>query len=502
MIILEKVADLPVAAAHYEPEEKLWRVIVEPKGLFNCWDGAKKNFLYENGTPVSHEYFEFLSGFHSGWGIVGKRNKAGECIFNFINRDGLYISDNWYWGAEDFQGGVALVAIGESAKDCRQKLIGLTGTVLEWFTKCGYRIFQYPVEGMMAVSIERPEKYVTEHDELGNWGFVALDGTILVKPQFAAARSFKNGYAEVCRDNGKGDYFWGLIDRNGNEIIPCLFTEIHRLQDQGNPWYRVEINHEKRGILSDKNEWIVKPLWGDIGYWMEADQYIEVGLRDFWKDTSTENLNGLLRISDEKLLVPMEYTTIDFIREGLYKVCRACDEPTGSPEWHYEDWLIDGENKNAIQGKRFGSLSVSEGLPYIARDLATGKDGLMDERGNMIVECKYHIPWDGINRKKKWFVHDNGNQVSVFDFQEKVILPPKFNWARFGERDLIEVAFGDRDKEGKFDWQRGKFGLLDLEFKEVLPPVFSQLSFANDLIIAKDDRLCSVFRITKDVVRE
>jgi len=501
MTKLQKVAVLPVASAYYECEEKLWRVIVEPNRYFNCWDGGRKNFLHENGTPISSDYFEFLSEFHCGWARVGKRNKAGEHIYNFINRDGLFFSEIWYWGAEDFQGYVALVTIGESANSCSQKLIGATGTILEWFNKRGYRIFQYPAEEIMAVSTERPEKHVTEYDELGNWGYVAMDGTILVEPQFAAARSFERGYAEVCRENGKGDYLWGLIDRNGIEIIPCRYTEIQRLQDQENPWYRVEVDHEKWGIISDKNEWIVKPLWGDLGYWMEADGYIEVGLRDFWKDTSTENLKGLLRISDEKLLVPMEYTDVEFVREGLYRVCRAYNEHSSSPQWHYEYWLVDGENKNVIQGKQFQFISIFQGLPYEVRDLATGKDGLMDEKGNMIVECKYHRLND-VHRAKEWFVHDDGNQVTVFDFHEQVVLPPKYNWARFRERDFIEVAFGGRDENGKFEWQQGKYGLLDFELKEVLPPIYSHITFVDDLVLAQDGLQCSVFRIVDHEVSD
>ena len=328
-----------------------------------------------------------------------------------------------------------------------------------------------------------------------------MDGAVLVEPQFAAARSFENGYAEVCRDNGKGDYFWGLIDRNGNEIIPCRYTEIHRLQDQSKPWYRVQIDHKKWGILSANNHWIVQPIWGNIGYCLEADGYIEVGRKDFWEDTSTENLNGLLRISDEKLIVPMEYASISFIREGLYLVCQACNEHESPPAWHYEDWLIDGHNRNVIQEKRFRHLSVFQGLPYLARDLVTGKDGFMDEAGNMIVDCRYNIPWDGINRKTGWFVHDDGERVSILDLQEKVVLPPQYNWARIRDENFIEVACGNRDRDGKFDWQHGKFGLLDLELNEVLAPIFTQISFEEDLIIAKDGSKCSVFRIGEDIVR-
>ncbi len=503
MTKIEKIAELPVASAYYDPEEKLWRAIYEPNASFNVWDGARKNFFYEDGTPVSQEYFEFLSEFNSGWGRVGKRNKSNEHIFNFINRDGLYISENWYWGANDFQGGVALVVIGESAQSCRCELIGTTGTVLEWFTTNGYRIYQAPTEGIMAVSVERPGEYVTDYDELGKWGFVALDGTVLVEPQFSAVRAFENGFAEVCRDNGKGDYLWGLIDKNGNEIIPCRYTEIQRLQEQPNSWYRVQIDNEKWGILSEKNEWIVKPSWGKIGYWMEADGYIEVGLRDFWEDTSTENLNGLLRISDEKLLVPMEYTSVGFVKEGRYNVRRAFNESAGArgDDWHYEDWLIDGENRNAIQGKRFSILTVFRGLPYNVRDLATKKEGFMDEKGDMLVECKYNIPWDGLLRDKKWFLHDDGDLVSILDFEENVILPPKFNFIRFSNKGFIEVAYGGRDKDGKFDWQKGRFGLLDLEFKEVLPPVYSRIAFEKDLIMAEDHQRCIVFRISEDVFR-
>lgn len=67
----------------------------------------------------------------------------------------------------------------------------------------------------------------------GLWGFVSLDGTVLVEPQFEDASSFSKGMAAVRKD-GK----WGYIDKTGAFLIPPTFEEAGPLSPTGSAFVK------------------------------------------------------------------------------------------------------------------------------------------------------------------------------------------------------------------------------------------------------------------------
>lgn len=52
----------------------------------------------------------------------------------------------------------------------------------------------------------------------GRWGFVDLEGNVVIEPQFEEAKSFSNGLAAVKKENQ-----WGYIDESGSVVIPAQF---------------------------------------------------------------------------------------------------------------------------------------------------------------------------------------------------------------------------------------------------------------------------------------
>jgi len=57
--------------------------------------------------------------------------------------------------------------------------------------------------------------------EGGKWGFIDKTGKIVVKPKYANAKSFSNGYAAICDDGG----LWGFINTDFKEIVPGKFVD-------------------------------------------------------------------------------------------------------------------------------------------------------------------------------------------------------------------------------------------------------------------------------------
>ena len=55
----------------------------------------------------------------------------------------------------------------------------------------------------------------------GKWGFVDLKGKTVVEPKYNEAKSFSNGYAAVCNENG----LWGFINDEYNVVIDYAYID-------------------------------------------------------------------------------------------------------------------------------------------------------------------------------------------------------------------------------------------------------------------------------------
>lgn len=62
----------------------------------------------------------------------------------------------------------------------------------------------------------------------GKWGFVDLEGNVVIAPAFEKARSFSNGLAAVYDGTG-----WGFIDKNGTVVIDCVFSDVGYFNSEG-----------------------------------------------------------------------------------------------------------------------------------------------------------------------------------------------------------------------------------------------------------------------------
>lgn len=62
----------------------------------------------------------------------------------------------------------------------------------------------------------------------GLWGFVDLEGNIVIEPQYELAKSFANGVAAVCA-GGK----WGYINKQNEIVVDCIYLDCGYLSDGG-----------------------------------------------------------------------------------------------------------------------------------------------------------------------------------------------------------------------------------------------------------------------------
>lgn len=55
------------------------------------------------------------------------------------------------------------------------------------------------------------------------WGFVDSEGNVVKEPTYAGAKSYANGYAAVCNQDG----LWGFVNKNFDLVIDYAYLDAH-----------------------------------------------------------------------------------------------------------------------------------------------------------------------------------------------------------------------------------------------------------------------------------
>ena len=150
------------------------------------------NFINRQGKFLSDEWFKFVDYFKDGFARVQRSDK----LYNFINRQGKFLSDEWFKFVDYFKDGFAVVQRG----DYKYNFIDKDGKFLseQWF-----KLVDYFNNGFARVQ---------RSDNLCN--FINKDGKLLTDEWFNRVFDFKDGFARVKRTNGE----WCEIDKTGTLI--------------------------------------------------------------------------------------------------------------------------------------------------------------------------------------------------------------------------------------------------------------------------------------------
>ena len=150
------------------------------------------NFIDANGNYLFNEWFYWLGNFCEGFARVQRAN--GE--WNFIDKDGNYLFNEWFYYLENFNDGLAKVR----RSDEKYNFIDIKGKILskQWFID--------------AHSFNDGLAKVQREDYLYN--LIDRQGDILSNKWFDYVGDFKAGVADVKRTNGE----WAKIDKTGKLI--------------------------------------------------------------------------------------------------------------------------------------------------------------------------------------------------------------------------------------------------------------------------------------------
>ena len=169
---------------------------MNPKELFSSMgyfnDGfarvrlnSKFNFINKKGKLLSNQWLDRAGDFEDGFAAVGLNGKC-----NFLTKEGKLLSNQWFDSASNFYYGFALIRL-----DNRFNFLTKKGNLLSnlWFDYVGFFRDSFAAVGLN-----------------NKYNFINKDGKLLSNQWFDDVYSFKDGLARV-ELNGK----WGSIDRNG-----------------------------------------------------------------------------------------------------------------------------------------------------------------------------------------------------------------------------------------------------------------------------------------------
>jgi hypothetical protein len=511
--VLTKICEWKGSRLHFDKEAGLYKVLLPGGDAFN--HGCYATFALADGRRATSLEFDYMSSFQDGLCRVGIAGHG----YGYVDKKLDFVIPPRFNRAGDFKDGFASVSLWENEKD-RWFFIDKTGKEIVFKRPDGseiegkYKVLCDYSEGMMRVStIEKPYlAYQSDNEEYaGIWGYVDEQGMEIISPHYIYAMDFQDGVAEVCKGEWTIDKkwdnkhrtgavwteeeLWGMIDGMGREVVPCVFDELRRFWNYGNgedeacrDYFGAHFGgwaEGKWGIIDRSGKWVVEPIFEDLGYDISCDGCFQFYASSKWPHDGEQEM-GVYSIPEKRVVFEPHFEDIDFLENGLFMV-----EAQHPREPGRKITKIIDKNGNALFPSEY-TFILERGNYYEVIIRENGKpdrDGLVDKAGNVVLPCKYDIPFNGINVKERRFIFQESGKQGVMDFDEKVIVPAKYDEIYRLGADLLVVALGEKDHRLR--------GVFSSDGQQILPVVYDSINVDDGRITARDKSGSYIFSLVK-----
>jgi len=216
---------------------------------YQAEEGAYWGYININGRQKIEPRFRRLPGlFYDGYALI----ETTDGSIDYIDRQGNEFERN-YKDATDFKGGIAF-AIKEN-----EYPVMLNAKLEEIKTLEKVDEVYAPNEGLICFKNTR-----------GKWGYMNLNGEVVISPVYDLAYNFSDGLALIARmendttNSGKEEkVLYGFIDKNGNEVIQptskfknlSSFSEGLAAYSDGQEWGWGFIDKEGNKVIRAHQDW-------------------------------------------------------------------------------------------------------------------------------------------------------------------------------------------------------------------------------------------------------
>lgn len=184
------------------------------------------------------------------WGIYDLANKK-EVVHCQYTQLGPVTSDGICWAQKEGNGSRRLLVIVD--RDDKNKI---TNIQYQFYYYRGFKL----------------KDFYERHRDEGKWGLIRVDGTELTKFEFTKVNEFIEGYSVVSKARKLG-----VVDYQGQQIIPCEYWDITSPRHWGVCWARKDT---KYALINLNNQAITPWQYDVVEEFSEGSAWVKVG--DFY----------------------------------------------------------------------------------------------------------------------------------------------------------------------------------------------------------------------------
>lgn len=273
---------------------------------------------------------------------------------------------------------------------------------------------------------------------------------------------------------------WGAIDTAGNEVIPFIFDEIKHFDDSD--VFMAHYGGWKEGhwgVIDNRGNWLAEPIFKDIDY-----EYHD-GLFAFYADDKWSGDDvplGIYDVKQRKVIFEPQFFDVSFRDDGYIEV-EVFDKDLG----RRIEKMIDLDGNERFHSEYTSIYGWKEPFEVTIRDENGTRHGLIDKDGTVLLPCKYDVAWGGISYEQRRIVFEQDGKQGIVDFDDNVIVEPKYLEIHGMTNPLLTVRVGDKDSFQE--------GLITPDGKEVLPAKSHRIAWSRDnKIICCSDGECIVYQ--------
>lgn len=270
--------------------------------------------------------------------------------------------------------------------------------------------------------------------------YINLKGEVVLSG-YEKAYAFNEGLACVQMD-GK----YGFINTKGEVVIPCTYSIMP--SDVKDGMIRVRGGSGNYyGYINTRGEAVI-----DYQFYFAGE--FENGYAVVCKREGDLNLYGMIDKAGNTI-IPFNYKSIGKLSEGLRWLTTKedktiCVNKSG-------DTVIELPNEYAYPGRFLGGVSE-------IWDAETAmKFGLIDKKGNIVLDVKYYgdgFSYDGDKLSLAWVINDSGKYGAI-DKNGNTVIPHQYDYVDYFSDGLALV------------WKDDMYGFIDESGKEIIPLICS-----------------------------
>ena len=436
--------------------------------------GAGETLIDENGDRVTDYSALEIESFGTKKQDIYRTVSESSELIGYIKKDGSWLAPPIFHNGEDFEDGHFVTV----KKDDKKYLLNYLGEIIDFPYEIEVKFFGTELCPFNAGKFEG-EYTVSDEDYFddltpGKWGFVDKYGRIAIEPQYVFTTGYIHGInrAFVAKSVDEKT-LWGLIDENGNEVIPCIYPNLGTHNETAVNFQRTQ--YGPYGIMDFNGNVIMEPRFYSI-YEYDAKH----GLVAFYEDWNIGHKIGVAKTCNGEIIIPAKYEYV-----GFYDNCIECELDfweRGENAYDYYDY-----EGNRLTNDFYMHICKCVGGYVCQRD---GKYGAVDENDNIIVPFLF----DKINHidyyQRGYVVTGKSRMFGLTTRDGKIILSEKYSEITISD-DFIIASYRNDTNCCIID------ELYLLDGTPVFNDVCRKICFNEDMLMREAPYGCEVYRISR-----